>query len=75
LELYLKAFESMNALDRFEAFASFYGPDFYRLSRNTNKIMLWRSPQLIEDSLSFADGQIVPLAAGETLDWSFQGLV
>jgi dihydroorotase len=75
LELYLKAFDSVDALDQFEAFASFYGPDFYRLPRNTSKIMLWKSPQQIEDSLSFADGQIVPLAAGETLDWSFQGLV
>jgi len=75
IELYLQAFESVNALDRFEGFASFYGADFYRLPRNTSKIMLGRSEQTIEASLSYADGHIVPLAAGESIAWRFQGLV
>jgi dihydroorotase len=75
LELYLQAFESANALEKFEAFASFYGADFYGLPRNTSRILLRKSEQIIEDSLPFADGRIVPLAAGEPLAWSFQGLV
>lgn len=74
LELYLQAFESVNALDRFEAFASFYGPDFYGLPRNVEKIVLWKSEQVIESSLPYADGQIVPLAAGERLAWRFEGI-
>jgi dihydroorotase len=75
LEMYLQAFELAGALDRFEGFASHFGADFYRLARNQSKVMLWKSDQVIEQSLVFADGQIVPLAAGETLQWSFQGLV
>jgi len=75
LELYLQAFEEVSAVDRFEAFASFFGADFYGLERNTERVILWRSEQVIEESLSFSDGQIVPLASGQTLDWSFQGLV
>jgi dihydroorotase len=74
LELYLQAFESVNALDRFEAFASFYGADFYGLPRNMEKIALWKSEQVIESSLPYADGQIVPLAAGERLAWRFEGI-
>ena len=74
LELYLEAFESVGALDRFEAFASFHGADFYRLPRNTSRIMLWRSEQQIEDSLPFADEPIVPLGAGRRLAWQFAGL-
>ncbi len=35
LELYAEAFESAGALDRLEAFASFYGADFYGLARAT----------------------------------------
>jgi len=75
LEMYLQAFELAGALDRFEGFASHFGADFYGLPRNQSKVMLWRSAQVIEQALVFADGQIVPLAAGETLEWSFQGLV
>ena len=74
LELYLQAFESVNALDRFEAFASFYGPDFYRLPRNTAKVTLSKADQQIANSLPYAGGHIVPLASGETLSWRFEGL-
>lgn len=72
LELYLQAFESADALDRFEAFASFYGPDFYRLPRNTSKITLLKSVQQIAQQLPFPSGSIVPLAAGEQLAWRLQ---
>lgn len=74
LELYLEAFESAGALDRFEAFASFHGADFYQLPRNTSRVTLWRTAQQIEDSLPFADTRIVPLAAGRRLAWQFAGL-
>lgn len=74
LELYLQAFEEANALDRFEAFASHFGADFYRLPRNTEKVVLSKTAQQVSEVLPYADGQIVPLAAGETLAWSFQGL-
>ncbi|MBU3725768.1 MAG: dihydroorotase [Burkholderiaceae bacterium] len=72
LELYLQAFESADALDRFEAFASFHGPDFYRLPRNTSTITLSRIGQQIADHFPFPSGSIVPLASGEHLAWRVQ---
>jgi dihydroorotase len=74
LELYAKAFESVDALDKLEAFASFYGPDFYGLPRNSATVRLVKSRQVIAKQFPYADSQIVPLAAGESLDWTFAGL-
>jgi len=69
LELYATAFEQMGALDRLEAFASFNGPDFYRLPRNTARITLQRKDWVIPESLPFGADRIVPLAGGETIGW------
>ena len=69
LELYAEAFESVDALDKLEAFASFYGPDFYRLPRNTEQITLTRTPWSIPDKLSFGTSELVPLRAGEKITW------
>ena len=74
LELYAEAFEAAGALDKFEAFASFHGPDFYRLSRNRGTVTLKREPWQVADRLDYIDDSgIVPLRAGETLNWRFIG--
>lgn len=69
LELYAEAFESVDALDKLEAFASFYGPDFYQLPRNTAQITLTKTTWHIPDELPFGETGLVPLRAGETLTW------
>ncbi|MEY8688965.1 MAG: dihydroorotase [Leptothrix sp. (in: b-proteobacteria)] len=69
LELYAQAFEDAGALDRLEGFASFHGPDFYALPRNTGTVTLARTPWQLPESLPFGDAQLKPLAAGETLNW------
>jgi dihydroorotase len=69
IELYASAFEQMGALDRLEAFASFNGPDYYGLPRNSGRITLRREPWTIPESLPFGADRIVPLAGGETLAW------
>lgn len=69
IELYAEVFEDLGILDQLEAFASFNGPDFYRLPRNTDTITLVREPWTMPDSLPLAEGRIVPLKAGETLRW------
>jgi dihydroorotase len=69
MELYAEVFESMDALDKLEAFASFYGPDFYKLPRNTEKITLTRTTWRIPDELPFPESGLVPLRAGEELTW------
>jgi dihydroorotase len=72
MELYAAAFEMADKLDKLEGFASFFGPDFYKLPRNTKKVVLRRAPWQIPDSLPFPGDAIVPLAAGEQLNWRLQ---
>lgn len=72
MELYAQAFESFNALDKLEAFASLNGPDFYGLPRNTDTITLKRESWEIPSSLSFGNELIIPLGAGQTINWKLE---
>ena len=69
MELYAEAFAGVNALDKLEAFASFFGPDFYRLPRNTGTITLKQQSWTVPDEVPFTESGLVPLRAGETLAW------
>jgi dihydroorotase len=69
MELYAEAFESVGALDKLEAFASFHGPDFYQLPRNTGTITLNKTTWRIPDEVPFTESGLVPLRAGEELTW------
>ncbi|WP_030006652.1 dihydroorotase [Picosynechococcus sp. NKBG042902] len=71
LELYATVFEAADALDKLEGFASFHGPDFYQLPRNTEKITLTKTPWQIPDALPFPESSLVPLWAGQELSWKF----
>ncbi len=73
IELYAEVFEAAGALDRFEAFASFHGPDFYRLPRNTDTITLEKSTWTMAEELPFVDSTIVPLRAGGEVSWRLVG--
>ena len=69
IELYAEAFESAGALDRLEGFASFFGADFYRLPRNTEKITLVKEDWQVPGQQPMGDEVLVPLRAGETIAW------
>ncbi len=69
IELYAEAFEQAGALDKLEGFASFYGPDFYHLPRNTTQVTLHKQSWLVPESIPFADDALVPLRAGQTVAW------
>jgi dihydroorotase len=69
IELYAEAFEAAGALERLEGFASFHGPDFYGLPRNTDRITLRRESWTLPESLPFGEAQLKPLRGGETLAW------
>ena len=71
LELYAEAFDSAGALDKLEGFASFFGPDFYGLPRNTSKVSLQRQAWTLPESLPFGQTSLKPLRAGETVEWRF----
>ncbi|WP_028484545.1 dihydroorotase [Thioalkalivibrio sp. ALE17] len=69
IELYAEAFAAADALDRLEGFASHFGPDFYKLSRNTDTLTLERSPWTVPEAVLFGHDPGVPLRAGETIAW------
>ena len=73
IELYAEAFEAAGALERLEGFASFHGPDFYGLPRNTDRITLRRESWTLPESLPFGEAQLKPLRGGETLAWRLVG--
>jgi dihydroorotase len=59
----------VGALDKLEGFASFFGPDFYQLPRNTGSMILKRESWTLPNELSYLDGSLVPLNAGEVINW------
>lgn len=69
IELYAEAFEAANALDKLEGFASFYGPDFYGLPRNAEKINLVKETWKVPESIPFDGDVLVPLRAGQDVSW------
>lgn len=69
LELYAEVFEEAGALDKLEAFASFNGPDFYGLPRNSDTITLTKDSWEVPASYPLGDDQVVPIRAGEKVSW------
>ena len=73
IESYLEMFEEDGAIDRFEAFASENGPNFYGLPLNDGTITLERRASEVPTSLPGAGTAIIPFQAGETLRWRIAG--
>ncbi len=73
MPLYAEVFDQANALDRLEAFASHFGPDFYNLPRNTGKLILKRQAQQIPNEFPIGASTVVPLRSGESLAWTIVG--
>lgn len=69
MELYAQAFEQAGALDKLEAFASFNGPAFYGLARNSGTITLQRETWALPMELPMGDATVVPLNGGELINW------
>ena len=69
IEMYAEAFDAAGALDQLEAFASFNGPDFYNLPRNTGRITLRKESWTPPASFAFGEAELKPLRAGEALPW------
>jgi dihydroorotase len=68
---YLRVFAEENALDRFEAFASLNGPAFYGLPPNEERVTFVETAAPVVACVPIpGEGELVPLFAGETVDWS-----
>ncbi len=70
LESYLAVFEEEGALDKFEAFASENGPDFYGLPRNEGTVTLRKREVNVPDTIDANGTVVVPFHAGDTLSWA-----
>lgn len=75
MELYAEAFDNANALDKLEAFASYYGPDFYGLPRNTSTITLSKQSWTLPESLDLDEAPLIPLCAGEVIHWQLSSSI
>ena len=73
IELYARAFEQAGRLERLESFASLRGADFYGLPRNRGTLTLERRAWPVPATLPFGPAVIVPMCAGETLEWRIAG--
>lgn len=69
IEIYTSIFDQQNALDKLEAFASFNGPDFYGLPRNSKTISLIKEDWQIPEEYPLGDDKLVPFLAGQTINW------
>ena len=69
IELYAEVFDAAGALGKLEAFASFYGPDFYRLPCNTEKITLKKESWVAPEKIDMGGQALIPLRAGEAISW------
>lgn len=70
IELYAEVFEQAGALHRLEGFASFHGPDFYRLPRNKTTLTLEKKNWFVPEELAYAGEKLIPFGAGEQVSWS-----
>lgn len=70
IELYAEAFALAGKLPMLEQFASFNGPDFYRLPRNADTITLRRQDWTVPAAQPYLGSDpLVPFRAGETIAW------
>lgn len=73
IELYAEAFDNAGAMSKLEGFASFYGADYYGLPRNKEIITLRKEEWQVTESEAFAEHRLVPLRAGEKIQWKLLG--
>ena len=69
LSYYAEVFDAQGALGRLENFASVFGAEFYGLPLNESSIELERREWCVEPSIAFDDDEVVPLLAGQRLQW------
>ncbi|PMH43180.1 dihydroorotase [Vibrio sp. 10N.286.49.B3] len=69
LELYAEVFEQEGKLENLEAFASHNGPDFYGQPRNADSVTLTKEAWSVADTMPFGQDIVVPIRAGEAIQW------
>lgn len=72
IELYAEVFDAVGALDNLERFASFNGPDFYGMPRNSDGITLVRGDWAVPGEFPYGAGTLVPFRGGATVKWRLE---
>lgn len=68
--LYTQIFDDLNALAKLEGFLAKFGAAFYHLPPHSRTITMVKTPQIIPMVFPFGSDNVVPLAAGSSLNWS-----
>ena len=74
LAFYAQMFDELNQLEKLNHFTSRFGAEFYQLPISQEEIELIKSPQRIPEYLPFGLNQVIPMAAGETIQWGIHDL-
>lgn len=69
IEMYAHVFEQAKSLDKLEGFVSKFGPAFYGLPCNTEKMYLVKKPWTVPTSMHFGEETLIPFMAGQSLTW------
>ena len=69
IELYAEVFDQESAIDKLEGFASFNGPDFYKLPRHTDTITLVKESWDVPATMPFGNDVVVPIRANDKILW------
>ncbi|MGR5238529.1 dihydroorotase [Vibrio alfacsensis] len=69
LELYAEVFDKEGKLENLEAFASFNGPDFYGIARNTDTVTLEKTSWDVPETMPFGNDIVVPIRANDNIEW------
>lgn len=70
VEAYLQVFEEEDALARFEGFAALNGPRFYGFAPSEEIVVYERRAWTAPDRIGAGGDELVPLFAGETVQWA-----
>ena len=69
IELYAELFEACGAIERLEGFASIFGPVFYGLPRNAEKITLIKETWDVPGEIPYHHDTLVPFRGGGSVGW------
>jgi dihydroorotase len=70
IAMYAQVFDELNHLVKLDAFLGRFGAEFYHLPVNKTRLMLRKETQYIPKILPFGQDSVVPVAAGECLQWN-----
>lgn len=70
LLFYTQFFDQRGQLDKLNDFTSRFGAEFYQLPGNQEEMELIKTPQTIPDFMPLGSHQVVPMAAGERIQWT-----